>query len=239
LKRGDRLVATEGVQFATPDAVASLVSPKGRFLLKGGSGTRGGGNEAFALLKDNVLAEKPAQRLSSRAAGLLSQADVAKYISGSASGDVQQILLFEPWVMEPSPIGFPQSEQRFFFVRYTYKGELINKKLAAASQKVVITAEELYKIDGKAINREEVTNHELYYMKDGALTTIGAFEPLFADEETKESIKLMLESLKSAAYTNDKIYDELVGFLTSYVATPLEDNLKAYLKTTHGFEIAQ
>jgi hypothetical protein len=239
IKRGDRMSPTEAVKFSTPDAVASLVSPKGRFLLKAtSSGARGAtGSEAYAILKDNVLAERPAQRLSSRAAGLLSQADIARYVAGTADGTVKPILIFDPWLMQPAPMTFPLAEQRFFFIRYTYRGEVINKKLPQQDASVMVTAADLYKIDNKPIDPAEVRNHELYYTKDGAVTTIGALEPVFADAETRESVRLMLESLHSAGYDNTRVYDELVSFLTDYVATPLDDNLKAYLKATHSFEV--
>lgn len=234
--RGDRLSPNEKLAFVG-DAAASLVHPqKGRFVVKG-KATAGSASEVSLIVGQNVVAARPAQRLSSRDAGLNNQTDVAHYVAGTQDGTVAKRLLFGVWAFEVSPASFPLNENRFFFVRYTYRNEPINKKLPYTGSVVRIDPAAFYQVDGKPIDAREVRDCMLYYLKGQEQLAIGAFEPVFATEEQQEEVRLILESLRASRKSAPEIYGEIYAYLAEMYGTPAHSNLKNFLKTAYGFDV--
>ena len=77
--------------------------------------------------------------------------------------------------MAVSPEAFPQDYHHFFFLRYQYLGETINKKLLSDKQTMIWDKEEIFKVDGEKIEQAETSNHEIYYLgANGAPTLVSS-----------------------------------------------------------------
>lgn len=236
LKRGDRVNGSEQLTFKGASAAAALVHPrKGRYVVK--SGARGSSSEFKAILGQHVVASRPAQRLSSRDAGLNNQADIAHYIAGTRDGTVENRLLFGVWRFEVSPASFPLNDSRFFFVRYDYRGEAINKKLDFQNGSVAIDPATFYTVDGKPIDRREVHNCALFYLRGDQPMTIGAFQPVFASKEQQEEVRLLVESYQSAGVSAEDIFYEVTTYLSDHHGKPVAGNLKTYLNDALGLQV--
>jgi hypothetical protein len=58
---------------------------------------------------------------------------------------------------------YPLSNNNFFFIRYGYLGDVINKKLPYSGNGVLLNSSELFSVDGNPISPSRVSNYQLFY----------------------------------------------------------------------------
>lgn len=58
---------------------------------------------------------------------------------------------------------YPLSKNNFFFIRYEYHKEVINKKLSFHGNCVLLQPDELYKVDNNAIDFSEANKTQIFY----------------------------------------------------------------------------
>ncbi len=220
---GTAFEQNEDLLFKTSDSRAAVINPKrGRFLL-----TSNSLNE-FQNSKSNFL---PATgNISARGGGdILNVNDLSRYFEGN-------FVIFDKVKIKISPAFFPMNAQKYFYIRYLYKNETINKKLAYSNDTLIINKNELLTIDGKQIPNPEITEMKLMYMEEGEKyisTPICIFKPIFPDlAQLKNEIKIILEQLKDKSY-NDKIA-EITSYINEFYGNPESNNLKSWLKENFG-----
>jgi hypothetical protein len=238
IKVGDKLTPDESLVFKSDDATASLVSPaKGRFTLRKSAGAKPG--EFLTVLKDNLMAQNPALRLSSRAGALVNSEDLRRHFSNAAKpeADIAPYLVLGTLRQPISSNSYPQDENNFFYIRYTYKKEAINKKLPYHADSIVISRATVLAVDGQPIAANEATDMALYYMRGGSTSTrITAMQLVFADEaEVAEELRALVGGLKEGGKSSDDILAEASAYLTEQYGRPNTDNLRAFLKQHLGW----
>lgn len=72
-------------------------------------------------------------------------------------------ILGDSFSVKVSSTSYPMDDNKFFYVQYQYQGEAINKKLANKEDNLIISVDEFFAIDGKAIPSEEVSDIKLFY----------------------------------------------------------------------------
>ncbi len=180
--------------FKTTNANAMIInkSTGNRFILKES-------NAADALASSNLTPSM--SNISSRAGGALNnRLDLMNHFQGKyvILGTLKVII---------NPSVFPMNESEFFFIRYIYKGEEINKKLDYSGDTLFINKDSLLRVDDKPILNEDITEMKMMYFskKDdkSVVTEISSsFYPVFPDEnELKTEIKIIKDAVKQKKET--------------------------------------
>jgi len=144
-----------------------------------------------------------------------------------------KVLIIEKLYLKIGTDIFPLGDQNFFFIRYTYNDETINKKLSFVGDTLIIDKKEVFTIDGKMIECEENKEFSLYYYsKDEEKTEsllIGSFEPVFVgNEQLKPEIDIIFEEFKDKPF--DVILAEVYDYLNSFYGKIDKGYLEAWLK---------
>lgn len=213
MQRGDLYVSGTPLNFTTQTSRAAIVNDAtGRYVL---SSTKG---------KLKVL---PAtNNVSSRSGAILNVVDLKNHFTG-------RYLIFDVAKVPVSKESFPMNENNYFYLTYEHNGEMIPKKLSYEDDKLVLSADEIFKIDGKAI---DVSEKEMTLFYKGEKTyKISTFTPVFADEPSiKEEVRLLLDNLKDA--DNSKKLNEVTSYLNEFYGNPSKENLSAWLNKEFGIE---
>ncbi|MBI5538836.1 MAG: hypothetical protein HY951_02180 [Bacteroidia bacterium] len=216
----------EDLLFKSTDSRAAVINPKrGRFLLTSNNVSE------FKNSKSNFL---PATgNISARAGSfILNINDLKNYFEGN-------YVIFDKIKIKINPAAFPMNDKKYFYIRYNYKNETINKKLGFNVDTLIINKDELLTIDGKQIPNPEITEMKLMYMEEGekyVSTPICIFTPIFPDFEIlKTEVKIILEQMKDKPY-KDKV-NEVSAYINDFYGKPEENNLKNWLK--ENFNITQ
>ncbi|MGB3464023.1 MAG: hypothetical protein WBA74_02080, partial [Cyclobacteriaceae bacterium] len=160
LKRGTRLSEESQIIFGSDNAAAAAISSsRGRFIIKKG-GNAENKNDTFYLLKAVLSPVKG--RMSTRSGKLNNLIALKKFF-----GEEPLAFLGDKEYVAVSEEAFPQGYQHFFFLRYQYKGEAVNKKLLSDKQTMIWDKNDIFSVDGEKILPEETSDHTLYYLGEG------------------------------------------------------------------------
>ena len=209
MKQGDVFMPGTALSFKTAQSRAAVISNiKGRFVLS-----------ASEQGQTNIL--PAANNVSSRAGALINLIDLQNHFSG-------KYLVIGTMKLQLGKEAFPMDDQNFFYLTYDHNGELIRKKLANDGENLLINKEEIFKIDGKAI---EVTEKEMtiFYRQGTESKKISTFTPIFPDMSVlKGEVEIiMAEYADKDAATQIK---EITAYLNEFYGNPQKDNLGEWLK---------
>ena len=211
MAQGDVFSPKEKLKFKTDASRAAVISKTaGRKILSPKNGVK---SKATLLPAMN--------NISSRSGALINAIDLKNHFSGN-------YLVLEESRLQISDKGYPMNDDSFFFIRYIYEGETINKKLAYDGDKLIINKEELFKVDGEPIDPTAITECELYYRAGSKNTLIGSFNPVFPETEAlKKEVSIIMQELSGK--TEDEKIEELTSYLNEYYGKPDRDNLRNWL----------
>ncbi len=222
VKTKDVIKADEQLTFSSATDAVALVNPKaGRFILKPGKPTKT--NELIAYMKDAL--SQASSRLSTRSGGFNNVLDLKAFFK-------DPVLLLPELQYKVNGASFPISESAFFFIRYQYNGEAINKQLSINKDSLIIVNRiELFKVDGKPIAGGETSGHQLMYFSGQVELSLCPLVFNLADPETvKTEADVLLDALKSANNTSEKILTELSAYLVENYAKVDDGNLRRWMK---------
>lgn len=213
MSQGDVFQSNEKITFKTQQSRAAVISKvNGRKILS----PKGSETTQATLLP-------PMNNISPRAGGLNNIIDLQNHFDG-------KYLVLGVSKLKVSPKSFPMdsTKNQFFYLKYSYEGEVIPKKLSYEDDKLVLDANEIYKIDGEAIDGSIVSNVELFYLNDKTSTAIGGFELIFGDTE---SLKTELEIILAEIGKEDreKAKEDITSYLNEYYGKPDQANLSAWV----------
>ena len=121
LKANDQISDQESLLFGSPsDAVAVIGSKSGRIILR--PKPTGKTSELICVVRD--ILNPGTGRLSARGGGITNAIELERFFGRDSLHIFGQ---YKVWI---SPDAFPMDAGSFFFVRYTWKDEVINKKLS-------------------------------------------------------------------------------------------------------------
>jgi len=204
LTRGTAFGEKEKFQYKTTDARAVVINTKKgqRYILKGTTADAGYHNANLTPSASNI---------SSRAGGLNNRLDLQNHFNG------KYVIVGELKVVINSA-AFPMDNNNFFFIRYVYKGEKIDKQLYHNKDTLIIIRDSLLQVDHKPIRNEDITEMQLIYATkaDGKyhFTVISStFYPVFPEEKTlKEEVKILVDAMKGQSD------DEIIKAIASYIS---------------------
>ncbi len=212
---GDKVLSNEKLKFAENSSKAALISKqKGRFMLQ--ASVSGTVNEGLLPALSNV---------SSRAGALLNTIDLKNHFA-------DKFLVLNGCSIQISSSSFPMNDENFFFLRFDYNGEEISKKLSFNGDNLLLKADEILKIDGKAITLKAGTKVALMYRnaKDETSAAISVFEPVFVNEKVlKDECKLIIYELGNELDSESK-KEQILAYLTENYGKPHQENLNSWLK---------
>jgi hypothetical protein len=220
LETGTIFSGKEDLLFKTNEATAAVINPvKGRMVLTSE-------NNNLAIAKSNFL---PAMyNISSRAGALVNLIDLQNHFKG-------KYVIVDKLKLPVSSKNYPMDAKHFFFLRYKYKGEDINKKLSFLGDSLIIDKKSLYAIDGSPIPNPDYTLIKLFYRKGVESELISEFDLIFPDSgQLKNEVQIIINGMK------DKTTKEKIGEITSYInefyGKPEQENLSKWLYLQFGLK---
>lgn len=210
--QGDVFATNASLKFKTSESRAAVISKlKGRKILTAKSSK---GNKATLLPAMNGL--------STRSGGIVNLLDLKNHFNGN-------YLIIDEAKVKVGGKDFTQNEGNFFFLRYDYNGETINKKLSSSGDSLILNSSEIFKIDNKAIDGSKITSAKLYYRRGSKSQFINQFAPQFVKgDDLAPEVQIILEELKDKEKKEKT--EEVTSYLIENYAKPGRDNLNWFLE---------
>jgi len=218
LETGTVFSAKEDLLFRSEDAAAAVINAqKGRIVITSK-------NHDLSSAKSNYLPSM--YNISSRGGLLLTIADLSSHFSG-------RYVILDRQCIELDRSSFPMDKDHFFFLRYVYRGEEINKKLGFSSDTLIIDKKALFTVDGNPIPSADNTTIKLFYHKGNESVFISEFDLIFPDmnQLTKETL-IMLDELKGK--TSEVKIGEVGSYIDEFYGKVSPDQLTRWLKIKFG-----
>ena len=219
LRVNDQISGQDALIFGSPNDVVAVISTKtGRMILRPKPSAKS--SELVSVVSD--ILNPGTARLSTRGGGVTNIVELENYFGA----DTLYVLgTNKVWI---SPSAFPMNEANFFFVRYTYKGETINKKLNFEKDSLILSASELYKIDNAPINARDVSDATLFYKQGASASEKSAFSVSFPNEAL---VKQALLTFKTrSGLKGNKLLDELTPLLRDMYGRTDKNNVSNWAR---------
>ena len=134
---------------------------------------------------------------------------------------------------------YPMDESNFFYLKYQYGGNDINKKLKYENDWLLIDKESVYKIDDKDIEQDKIKTVTLYYYEKekNTSTKITSFGLAFANEnKLGKELGDYINLLKGAGKKNEVIINEVLLYLTDVYGNINSENVRIWLGEKYGLK---
>lgn len=156
LKPKDRVFEGSVIKFSSiNDKLYVVHTSMGSIILQPNESEKKEG-EFLTIIKDKYLPQK--KTTSTRDAMIFQSIDdFQMYFQGN------DYLLTTESTFLIDTTKFKLSDKHFFFIRYEYQNEIINKKLRYLGNEIFLIKEELFEIDEIAVNPTLANKYELYY----------------------------------------------------------------------------
>jgi hypothetical protein len=222
---GTAFAQNEDLQFKSEGSRAAVINPqRGRYLLTSEN------LSDFRTSKSDFLPSSG--KISSRGVNaILDVNDLKDLLEGNyvILDRVKIVLNLET---------FPMNEKKYFYIRYSYKNETINKKLSYSGDTLFVSKNELFTVDGKQIPNPEITEMKLMYMEEGlnyVSTPICAFTPVFPEYvQLRKEVKLIADQMSGKTYKEKFI--EISSFVNDFYGKHDLENLKDWLELYCGIK---
>jgi hypothetical protein len=220
LETGTVFSEKEDLLFRSEDATAAVInSQKGRLIITAK-------NHDLAAASSNYLPSM--YNISSRAGLISKSSDLSSLFSG-------RYVALDRQGTKIDKETFPMDKDHFFFLRYSYKGELINKKLDFSGDTLIIDRSTLFTIDGTPIPSADNTSIKLFYRKGDESVFISEFDLIFPDmnQLTKET-KIILDEIKGKSV--DEKINEVGSYINEFYGRVPRENLTEWMKKRFGIK---
>jgi len=197
LKPGDRLMEDEEITFKSPEAMAAALNPeKGRFIIRADSGQENTVDIIY-ILKSTITPVRGG--MSTRAAGINNAFDLKVYFA-----EATYVWAGNEIFLPVSRSAFPLDESNYFFLRYQYKGEEINKKVGTEANALLMKQEDVFRVDDKEINPFDVSDYELFYYQSEAeeSTLIAEIDFVLISQEVLGTVYKAFETTSKYPYND-------------------------------------
>ena len=192
-KVGDKITTNDAITFSSSSASAVVISSKrGRLILQSKVSNQ---QTELEYIVSNIV--QPASgKLSTRSAGIHNKLDLKKVIEKSSF-----VIIDTTSIFIPSNV-YLQDENHFFYLKYHYKGEMINKRLNHENDLLLITSK-IFTVDSTEIKSSDVTDITMYHYdaKMQVSSAVGKFNPSILD---LNSLKLEYSVLTKHSSFNEK-----------------------------------
>ncbi|HSZ24613.1 MAG TPA: hypothetical protein VK766_02790, partial [Cytophagaceae bacterium] len=127
---------------------------------------------------------------------------------------------------------FQINQSQFFFIRYKWSGETINKKLFIEKDSLLLEADEIFKVDGRLILPGEIQGVSLHYKKGTTVTEIGPFTISFPDESVVK--EMIMAFKKHTSSKGEDFIEEVVSLMYDMYGKTDKNNVRAWVKANIG-----
>lgn len=216
MNQGDVFSPAEQLIFSNTESKAAVINQeKGRFILAPPVSGKLESTPYFIPAMGNI---------ASRGGTISNMISLENHFKG-------KYLIINRVSVKISEKAFPMNDTAFFFLRYIYKGEEINKKLPFKGDSLIIDRAGLLTVDGRPIPNPDVSEMKLFYLSGKKSTFISEFEPVFPDTgELEKEIQIIVNEYKGKGY--DQLLDEVLGYLNEFYGKPDKENVEQWLKQT-------
>lgn len=214
LETGTVFSEKEDLLFRSENATAAVInSQRGRLILTNN-------NHDLSTARSNYLPSM--YNISSRGGSLSNLTDLRNHFSG-------KYVVLDRQTIEMNEKNFPMDKENFFFLRYLYKGEEINKKLGFSHDTLIIEKRSLFTVDGNPIPSPDNTSIRLFYNKGSQSILVSEFDLIFPDmnQLTKE-IQIILGEMKDKSL-KEKV-EELDSYINEFYGKVYRENLVSWLQ---------
>jgi len=226
LETGTVFAENEDLLFRSEDATAAVInSQKGRMILTNA-------NHDLKTAKSNFLPSM--YNISTRGGAISNLADLQNHFSGN-------YVVLDKLSMTIDRSNFPMDNSHFFFIKYLYKNETINKKLSFSGDTLIIDKKNLYTVDGNPIPSPDNPSVSLYYMngKDingkDILIMINTFNLLFPDmAQLKKEVKIIVDEMKGKTFKEK--FNETNSYINDLYGKVYQVCLLDWLRNSMGLK---
>jgi len=172
IKLGEKINLDQALDFTTESDFLAVISPaRGRFLIrKNKGGKRSSAPRILVAISDNLVPATLPQTLAGRG-NVNSPADLKMMFNNLAKKQqdtLVNILLIDSVKLELEGAGFNERDSKFFFIRYDFSREAINKKLnfmpgTNLKELFLVIDKGIFLVDGKSIDPGLTSNLQLFY----------------------------------------------------------------------------
>jgi hypothetical protein len=235
LKVGDKISPKDKIIFREKDAMAAVLSPqKGRFTLTADKAQKNAKGEFLALIEASMSPLGSAKKLSTRTGLLTNIIELQKFFAANDSLSQGRFLVTGKGKYLLAKTAFPLDDKHFFFIRYIYEGQQINKKLSYSADTLFMD-KTVYQVDGKDIIPAAASDMKLYQyvVRDKPESIlITDFHPVFIErEKLKEELRVLVDQLKVMYKSNfDNVYNNALLHVNTYYGKPDTEVLKQIVK---------
>ncbi|MFH2141538.1 MAG: hypothetical protein ABIJ97_03885 [Bacteroidota bacterium] len=207
LQSGIEVKSDDNFAFIKPNSRAAMInSEMGRVILTEQNSASAFSKAAFAPAMSAVSTRGFSNEL------LTSKLQISTYFN-------EKLLVIDNLKIRINSKTFPMNENSYFFIRYMYNGDEINKRLSYKSDTLIIDKNELYTVDGKPIPNPDVESMSLYFYEiiddNSKATYISTFDLLFIpNEQLKSEVQVIIDACKKKPY--DTIIAEVYDYFTSF-----------------------
>jgi hypothetical protein len=218
--QGDLFPENEQIVFKTVDSKAAVISTaRGRFILAPGTEKKGD-------VKANLL--PASSNVSSRSGAIINVVDLQNMFTGN-------FVVLGKMKMHINKDNFPMNESTFFYLRYKYKGEDVNKKLPFEGEKLIFERSSILIVDGQPITATDTPEFKLYYTDGKSSQLINSFNLVMPDSDAlKQETTILLNELKDKNYTTK--VDEFMAYLNDFYGKSNKTNVMDWLKVNFQLE---
>jgi hypothetical protein len=200
LETGTVFSEKEDLLFRNEDATAAVInSQKGRLILTNS-------NHDLSAARSNYLPSM--YNISSRGASgsmLTNTVDLQNYFTG-------KLVVLDRHTVEIDEINYPMDNNHFFYLRYIYRGEEINKKLGFSGDTLILDRKSLLTVDGNPIPGPDKTSIKFFYRKGSESVQVSEFDLILPDQsQLGKEVQVILDEIKN------KTYKEKTGEVNSYI----------------------
>jgi len=220
LETGTVFSSKEDLLFRSDDATAAVInSQQGRLILTSK-------NHDLTDARTNQMPSM--YNIGTRSVTLPGGSEIEDYFSGKH-------VVLEKEAVIVDGLTYPMNEDHFFFLRYVYNNEEINKKLSFSGDTLFVDKSTLFTVDGKPIPSADKTSIKLYYHRGSQSVAISEFDLIFPDmtQLTKE-VEIILSEIQGKS-SNEKVA-EIDSYIKDFYGKISRDNLTEWLETKFGIK---
>ncbi len=216
LQSGTEFEEDDNLVFKSYNSLATVINAqKGRFILKPDNTDLAYAKASYTPAMSNI---------SSRSGSFITALDLKNHLDG-------KYVFYEEMFLQINPEIFPMSDNKYFFLRYMYEGDTINKKLAFSKDTLFIVTSQVFSIDNNPVDYSKVNNIELWYMQrdlGNKITLISSFEPVIINnEELKSELAIIFEAYSDKS-EEEKI-SEAISYIHEFYGTSNQENFRSWL----------
>lgn len=215
LETGTVFSQKDDLLFRSEDATAAVInSQRGRMVITSR-------NHDLTTAGSNSLPSM--YNISSRGVDIVHNTDLSNLFSG-------KYVIFDRQGIEVDNETYPMDNNHFFFLRYIYKDEGINKKLGFSGDTLFIDKSTLFTVDGHPIPSPDNTKIKLFYRNGDESTFISEFDLVFPDmKQLAKETQIILDAIKGKS-TNEKI-GEVGSYINDFYGKVPRECLVKWLET--------